>query len=135
MNTLDLDRLLGDQYSHATFHEAKLEAINVNFSTGTAELQFLIPCRFLPDEALAHQSGILEFQGLLYSVVEPVRCAQTTNDPSSLWIISDGPTACINYRDKLSSYRAKSAKAHGSATARRRYRNATPRHRETPVLA
>ena len=90
MKSLDLDSLLGDKYTHATFHDAKLEAINVCFLTGTAELKFLIPCGFLPDEDCTYQSGTLEFQGLLFYFVEPARFARKTDDKSSLWITSNG---------------------------------------------
>ncbi|MBI5927608.1 MAG: hypothetical protein HY836_18630 [Aquabacterium sp.] len=91
MRPLNLDSLLGRLHQHATFHDAELQSLHLDFSSGSAKLQFLIPCGFLPTNELAYHCGTLEFIGLLFYFVEPSVFSPQANDRLSLWITSDGP--------------------------------------------
>ncbi|WP_140637463.1 hypothetical protein [Methylibium rhizosphaerae] len=91
MRSLALDSLLGERHKHATFHDAQLEELSIDFSTGTAKLKFSIPCGFSPKDELLYQRGTLEFNGLLFYFVEPAAFSPKANDRPGLWITSDGP--------------------------------------------
>lgn len=90
MRSLNLDTLLGQRHEHATFHDSELQSIQLDFTSGSAKLQFLIPCGFLPGNELNYHPGTLEFTGLLFYFVEPSVFLSQANDKASLWITSDG---------------------------------------------
>ena len=90
MKSLNLDTLLGQRHEHATFHDSELQSIQFDITSGSAKLEFLIPCGLLPGNELSHQPGTLEFTGLLFYFVEPSLLSSQANDKPSLWITSDG---------------------------------------------
>ena len=90
MRSLNLDTLLGQRHEHATFHDSELQSLQLDFTSGTAKLQFLIPCGFLPENELNYRPGTLEFTGILFYFVEPSVFSSKAQDKLSLWITSDG---------------------------------------------
>lgn len=90
MRSINLDILLGQNYEHATFHDSELQSIQLDFTSGSAKLQFLIPCGFAPGNELNYHPGTLDFTGLLFYFVEPSMFSSQSNDKPSLWITSDG---------------------------------------------
>ena len=91
MISLDLDGLLGDKYEYATFHDAEMESINIDFSTDSIKFGFMIPCGFIPENELSFQRGTLEFHEVLFYYIEPSVYKPEANDKVALWITSDGP--------------------------------------------
>jgi hypothetical protein len=91
MRSLKLGSLLGEKYEHATFHDAEMESIHIDFSSDSIKFGFMIPCGFLPENELAYQRGTLEFHEVLFYYVEPSVYKSDANDKAALWITSDGP--------------------------------------------
>jgi len=91
MMALDLDGLLGDKYKYATFHDAEMESLNIDFSTNSIKFGFMIPCGFIPENELSYQRGTLEFHEVLFYYIEPSVYKPEANDKAALWITSDGP--------------------------------------------
>lgn len=114
MRSLALDSLLGEKHKHATFHDAQLEGLSIDFATETVRLKFSIPCGFLPGNELAYQRGTLEFSGLLFYYVEPAAFSPEANDRPALWITSDGslPDQEVNLAVELPSNLPEAAFAH-----------------------
>jgi hypothetical protein len=90
MQRLNLDSLLGNEYAHATFHDAEMESIHIDFNTNSIKLRFMIPCGFLTENELSYQRGTLEFQGIAFYSIEPSNYDPSANDKPALWITSDG---------------------------------------------
>ena len=90
MRSLDLDGLLGIKHEHATFHDAELESIQIDFSTDSINLSFLIPCGFGAERQLSYHKGTLIFQTILFYYLEPSAYRAEKNDKAALWITADG---------------------------------------------
>jgi len=87
--TLDLDDLLGDRHEHATFHDAVLESIRVNYAEQSASLLFKIPTGIARGD-LQYKSAILSFGGLQFMVIEPPDKPYSHVEPAGAWITADG---------------------------------------------
>jgi hypothetical protein len=92
-STADLDALLGPEEPHATFHDAELVAVRVDYQARELVAEWRV-CVGNPD-ATAHaererrRHGQLTLRGLVFWVMEPPGERRTISGP--LWLTGDGP--------------------------------------------
>jgi len=87
-----LDSLLDERYEDASFHDAELLSVDVDFVRAIATFEFGIQCRATaPDQQFSLQRGTVEFAGLCFWSVELAVCQIGPTGGSSLWITADGP--------------------------------------------
>ena len=91
MRSLDLDALLGIRHEHATFHDAELKSLQINYSADSISFTFLIPCGFSDNRKLKYHEGELTFRTILFYYFEPSAYRAEKNDMAALWITADGP--------------------------------------------
>lgn len=73
MKELVIEALVGDQYPHASFHDARIETITIDYLKRQVELQCVLYVGN-PDDIIAREAtakGQLTIIGLLYLAIEP----------------------------------------------------------------
>lgn len=90
MKNLDLDSLLGNVYSEATFHDSELLSLNVQFARGAVKFMFRVPIG-VADGDTVYRTGTLAVTGLLFLAMDPPANPPAEWRESALWITSDGP--------------------------------------------
>jgi hypothetical protein len=93
---MTLDELLGSAEPHATFHDASLIDLHVDYSSGTLLARFDV-CVGPPDgqSTIDHErrrQGRIELQGLHFWAIEPL-AEPTSGSCAPLWLTADGPLA------------------------------------------
>ena len=88
-----LDELLGDEERHATFHDARLLSVDVDYQTRelVALWRMCVGDPGASDKPARERcrNGRLTLQGLLFWVVEPP--TEVTPKDGLPWLTSDGP--------------------------------------------
>ena len=97
---IDLDDLLGSRHQHATFHDAVLQSLSVNYAAQTASLAFRIPAGIVGND-LRYYAGTLKLEGLLFLVIEPPEQPYSYVEPSGAWITADGSYPDPKVRSQL----------------------------------
>ena len=92
---LSLEDLLDDKYPDASFHDALLNHLTLDYLSRTAEFHMDL-CVGDPDahdekEREAHAKGILRFDNFLFCVIEAPHPAYDFEVSGGLWIADDGP--------------------------------------------
>ena len=92
---MQLDDLLAGDVPYATFHDASVERVTLDYAAQEAVLECSI-CVGNPDSAHKHERearrrGNLTFEGLLYCVIEPPDSTYPYADSDGLWVSADGP--------------------------------------------
>lgn len=90
-----LDNLFDSTHPHATFHDANIERLTVDYVTGEAVLTCSV-CVGNPDCAdqavrEARRPGSLVLTGLLYCIIDPPDSRYPFRERGGLTISSDGP--------------------------------------------
>lgn len=96
-----LEQLLDATSPHATFHDATIERVAIDYLAHEAVLDCSLvvgdPDAIREADREAPRRGRLTLQGLLYFVIEPPDPTYPFKDAEGLWVASDGPL------DELSS--------------------------------
>lgn len=92
---MQLDDLFGGDVPHATFHDAEIERLTLDYVAREAVLDCSI-CIGDPDatdeEARgARRKGHLTISGLLYCTIDPPDPSYPYQDAGALWMVGDGP--------------------------------------------
>jgi hypothetical protein len=90
-----LEELLDDKYPHATFHDAKIENMKIDYMNNTALLHVELYVGDPNDdnEKEIKRRGILQFTDLFYCVIEPPDTKYPYGDVKGLWLTGDSPVA------------------------------------------
>ncbi len=92
---MNLDEILDDTYLHATFHDATINKIELDYKNKKAifHCQLLIGDPNSDNEEIRESKrlGQLSLSGLHYCVIEPPDPSYSYQDADGLWITSDGP--------------------------------------------
>ena len=89
MSSLNLDSLLGNRHPEATFHDAEIEDITLDFTKREARLSFMIPVA-IEARRLVFQRGVLKMSGLHAFAAETPRTLYG-RESDRLWVTWDGP--------------------------------------------
>ncbi len=89
-----MDDLLDQSEPYATFHDAKLHKIKVDYDAQELTAEFTL-CVGNPDakteeERERHRSGILKVSGLIFWVLQPPDNNKKTKECGGLWLTDDG---------------------------------------------
>ena len=90
-----LEELLDKKYPHASFHDALLNNVNLDYLSRIAEF-YMELCVGNPqskdiNEREAHAKGILTFNDFLFCILEAPDHTYDFMEKGGLWITSDGP--------------------------------------------
>lgn len=92
---MQLDDLFADGEPFATFHDASVERVTLDYVSREAVLQCSIwvgnPNSADVREKKARRKGNLTFQGLLFYAIEPPDPTYPFTNAKGLWISDDGP--------------------------------------------
>ncbi len=117
-NNMVLEELLDKKYPHASFHDALLNNLHLDYLSRTAEFHMEL-CVGDPDDPdiekrEAHAKGILTFNDFLFCILEPPDQSYDFRNPGGLWITNDGPIASLkdNKLSDLSNTIPEKAVAH-----------------------
>ena len=90
-----LEELLDDKYPHATFHDAKIEDLKIDYINNIASLHIELyvgdPNAAYENEREIKRRGKLQFTGLVYCAIDPPDAKYPYSDVKGLWLASDGP--------------------------------------------
>lgn len=104
MRQLDLIGLLGERYPFASFHDAKIHAIHLDYKTRVLQMECTLWLGDLDapttEQREATAPGILTISGLLYYVIEPPHINSCFED-GSMDITSDGNVATTQFQAPL----------------------------------
>jgi hypothetical protein len=89
----DLDDFLGEQEPHATFQDARLVAVNLDYRDNQAVTTWEV-CVGDPDDSMRaarerRRTGRLIFSGLIFWVIDPPKVLDTR--PGLPWLTEGGP--------------------------------------------
>jgi hypothetical protein len=91
----DLDDLLGADEPHASFHDASLVELHIDYAARTLRALFDLPVGDFDatDEAARdrRRRGTLKLDGLIFWVQEPPDLPLATVDDPCPWLVSNGP--------------------------------------------
>lgn len=74
MKELVIQEILRDQYPHASFHDAVIEEINVNYLKRQVEIRCVLYVGNPEDDVISREAtaqGLLVLTGLIYLAIEP----------------------------------------------------------------
>jgi hypothetical protein len=90
-----LEQLLGPTFPQASFHDATIERVTIDYLAHEAVLDCNLivgdPGATREVEREARRRGRLTLGGLLYFVIEPPDPTYPIKDAEGLWVASDGP--------------------------------------------
>jgi len=91
---MQLDDLFGSDVPHATFHDASIERLALDYVARKAVLDCSIwigdPDSTDEEAREARRRGRLTFLGLCYCVIEPPDSSYPYKDTAGLWLTGDG---------------------------------------------
>ena len=92
---MQIDELFGSDAPHATFHDAWIERLTLDYFVRNAVIDCSI-CIGNPDSKdaetrEARRSGRLKIQGLLYCAIDPPKSSYPHKNSDGLWVAGDGP--------------------------------------------
>jgi len=91
MKKLRLESLLDDRYPEASFHDALISRIELDYAKRTAVFRMRLVTDVVESE-MVFVDGTLTFSGLLFFAAEPPRNERIAEwDTDALWLVSDGP--------------------------------------------
>lgn len=97
MVELDINNLLGDKYPNASFHDAEIHAIHLDYVAHEAWLA----CELDTDFGGQTGKGTLHLTGLLYFVIEPPHAEYPFEDSLGIEITGDGSVATTDFKGGL----------------------------------
>ena len=90
-----LEDLLDDKFPHASFHDALLNKLALDYllRTATFDMELCVgnPESEDTEEREAHAKGVLSFKDFLFCILEPPDHNYNFMKEGGLWITSDGP--------------------------------------------
>lgn len=94
-----LETILDNKYPHATFHDSILYNIDVDYKGRVAKfrIDMLVgnPLEKNPDKRVIYAQGVLEFNDLIFCVIEPPDPNCNFIETEGLWM-DEGPIADLN---------------------------------------
>jgi hypothetical protein len=101
MKELNIEAILGDKYPHASFHDAVIETINIDYLKREVVLQCVLYVGNPDDDVIPREAkGQLTLTGLLYLAIEPPD-EKYSYDEDGLDISYDGPVATTPFKSPI----------------------------------
>jgi hypothetical protein len=106
-----LEDLLDRKFPHASFHDALLNRLTLDYllRTATFDMELCVgnPESESAEEREAHAKGVLSFKNFIFCTIEAPDPGYNFMDEGGLWITSDGPISklkgdiCSDLMDKV----------------------------------